>query len=156
MFCSQCGTHADDGAHFCNTCGASLQAPGGIAYQQPSPYQPYPSSQPAPSAPKAVRRSSSAKQPDPYKLQIQQLKLQIRQLKLDLKQINTEMSTIRSRHNQSSAFLPRGLLKEGSRMIEDGRLMGPQKQKQQLQQQIMQLEQQLLSLQQQQQQWQQG
>lgn len=153
MFCSQCGTHADDGAHFCNTCGASLQAPGGIAHQQPSPYQPYQYSQPAP---KAASRSSSAKRQDPYKLQIQQLKLQIRQLKLDLKQINTEMSTIRSRHNQSAAFVPRGFFREGDKMFEDMRLMGPQKKKQQLQQQIMQLEQELLSLQQQQQQWQQG
>lgn len=156
MFCAQCGTHADDGAHFCNTCGASLQAPGGIAHQQPSPYQPYQYSQPPASQPKAVRRSSSAKQQDPYKLQIQQLKLQIRQLKLDLKQINTQMSTIRSRHNQSSAFVPRGFFKESSRLFEDMSLMGPQKKKQQLQQQIMQLEQELLSLQQQQQQWQQG
>jgi len=82
--------------------------------------------------------------------------LQIRQLKLDLKQITTQMSTIRSRHNQSSAFVPRGIFKEGSRIFEDISLMGPQKQKQQLQKQIMQLERQLLSLQQQQQQWQQG
>ncbi|MHB8598240.1 MAG: zinc ribbon domain-containing protein [Ktedonobacteraceae bacterium] len=156
MFCSQCGTHADDGAHFCNSCGASLQAPGGIAHQQPAPYSPYQYSQPPASPPRAVRRSSSAKPQDPYSLQIKQLKLQIRQLKLDLKQINTEMSTIRSRHNQSAGFMPRGFFKEGSRMFEDMRLMGPQNKKQQLQQQIMQLEQELLSLQQQQQQWQQG
>ena len=153
MFCAQCGSHADDGAHFCNTCGAALQAPGGIAHQQPSPYQPY---QPPPSMPKAVRRSSSAKQQDPYAVQIKQLKLQIRQLKLDLKQINTGMSSIRSNYNQTAAFVPRGLFREGDKMVEDMRLRGPQKKKQELQQQIMQLEQQLLSLQQQQQQWQQG
>jgi len=153
MFCAQCGTHAEDGAHFCNTCGAALQAPGGIAYQQPSPYQP---SQPPPSMPKAVRRSGPAKQQDPYAAQIKQLKLQIRQLKLDLKQINTGMSSIRSNYNQTAAFVPRGIFREGDKMFEDIRLRGPQKQKQQLQQQIIQLEQQLLSLQQQQQQWQQG
>ncbi len=145
MFCAQCGTHADDGAHFCNSCGASLQAPGGIAHQQPSP-----------SSPKAASRSSSAKQQDPYALQIKQLKLQIRQLKLNLKQINTQMSSVRSNYNQTSAFVPRGFFREGDKMIEDMRLRGPQKQKQQLQQQIMQLEQELLSLQQQQQRWQQG
>ncbi len=153
MFCAQCGTHADDGAHFCNSCGASLQAPGGIAQQQPPPYQ---YSQPPASPPRAVRRSSSAKPQDPYALQIKQLKLQIRQLKLDLKQINTQMSSVRSNYNQTAAFVPRGFFREGDKMIEDMRLRGPQKQKQQLQQQIMQLEQQLLSLQQQQQQWQQG
>ncbi len=156
MFCAQCGTHADDGAHFCNSCGASLQAPGGITHQQPSSYQPYQYAQPAPSASKAASRSSSVKRQDPYKLQIQQLKLQIRQLKLDLKQINTGMSSIRSNYNQTAAFVPRGFFREGDKMIEDMRLRGPQKQKQELQQQIMQLEQQLLSLQQQQQQWQQG
>jgi|SRR5579863_1752783 len=154
MFCAQCGSHAEDGAHFCNTCGAALQAPGGIAYQQPQSYEPY--QQPVQPVQKAARRSSSAKPQDPYKLQIQQLKLQIRQLKLDLKQITTQMSTIRSRHNQSSAFTPGGFFKESSRLFEDMSLMGPQKKKQQLQQQIMQLEQELLSLQQQQQRWQQG
>ena len=145
MFCAQCGTHADDGAHFCNACGAPLQAPGGVAYQQP-PSQ----------APKAARRSSSAKPQDPYALQIKQLKLQIKQLKLDLKQINTQMSSIRSNYNQTNAFVPHGFFHEADKMVEDMRLRGPQHQKEALQQQIMQLEQQLLSLQQQQQQWQQG
>jgi predicted amidophosphoribosyltransferase len=148
MFCAQCGAHADDGAHFCNACGAPLQVPGGTAYQQSVP--------PVQPAQKGSRRSSSAKQQDPYALQIKQLKLQIRQLKLDLKQINTGMSSIRSNYNQTAAFVPRGLFREGDKMIEDLRLRGPQKQKQDLQQQIMQLEQELLSLQQQQQQWQQG
>ncbi len=154
MFCAQCGAHADDGAHFCNACGAPLQVPGDTAYQQPQSYEPY--QQPVPEVPKASRRSSSAKPQDPYAAQIKQLKLQIRQLKLDLKQINTGMSSIRSNYNQTAAFVPRGFFREGDKMIEDMRLRGPQKQKQQLQQQIMQLEQQLLSLQQQQQQWQQG
>ena len=150
MFCAQCGTRAEDGAHFCNNCGAPLQAPGGVIHQQPPSYEPY--QEPAPKTP---RRSSSTKQQDPYALQIKQLKLQIKQLKLDLKQINTQMSSIRSNYNQTAAFVPRGLFREGDKMIEDMRLRGPQHQKEALQQQIMQLEQELLSLQQQQQQWQQ-
>lgn len=147
MFCAQCGTQADDGARFCSTCGAALQVPGGMAYQPPPPSQP---SRPAPRA-----GGGAKKQQDPYQQQIKQLKLEIRQLKLDLKQINTQMSSIRSGYNETAAFVPRGILRRGDKMIEDARLLGPQKKKQQLQQQIMQLEQQLLSLQQQQQQWQQ-
>lgn len=146
MFCSQCGTHSPDGIHFCNNCGASLQAPGGASYQSPV-------SQPPMAAPsRATKRAS--KPVDPYQEQIKQLKLQIRQLKLDLKQITTKMGNIRSGYNESSAFVPRGFLKHGYKEIEDLRLLGPQQQKQQLQQQIMQLEQQLLGLQQAQAQWQ--
>ncbi len=89
-----------------------------------------------------------------YKEQISQLKLQIRQLKLDLKQINTGMGKTRSQYNQSAAFVPRGILRHGYKEIEDVRLWGPQKKKQELQQQIIYLEQQLLGLQQQQTQWQ--
>ncbi len=140
MFCAQCGTHAQDGVHFCSNCGASLQAPGGASYQAPAT--------PA----RSTRRTS--KQPDPYSEQIKQLKLQIRQLKLDLKQITTKMSSIRSQYNESSAFVPGGFFRHGYKEIEDVRLLGPQQQKQQLQQQIMQLEQQLLGLQQAQAQWQ--
>lgn len=154
MFCAQCGTYADDGARFCNTCGSPLQVSGGSVYAPPE------ASQPSRSGSGAKRGSSSSggtrKQQDPYQLQIKQIKLQIRQLKLDLKQITTEMSTIRARYNESSAFFPRGILKHGDKMFEDARLWGPQKKKQELQQQIMQLEQQLLALQQQQQQWQQS
>ena len=139
MFCAQCGTHVQDGVHFCNNCGASLQAPGNVAYQAPA------------ASPKTTKRSS--KEPDPYDTQIKQLKLQIRQLKLDLKQITTKMSSIRSQYNESSAFVPGGFLRHGYKEIEDMRLLGPQQQKQQLQQQIMQLEQQLLGLQQAQTQW---
>src|SRR5215831_469049 len=74
MFCSQCGMRVNDGAHFCDNCGAALQAPGGVSQVPP------------------VKNSRGAsKANDPYKEQISQLKLQIRQLKLDLKQINTEM-----------------------------------------------------------------
>ncbi|GAC1379686.1 MAG: hypothetical protein NVSMB33_05100 [Ktedonobacteraceae bacterium] len=141
MFCSNCGNHVPDGVRFCDHCGNSLQAPGGISYQQPMPAQ-------TPSGRRAVKPQ------DPFQLQIKQLKLQLKQLKLDLKQINTNMGQIRSQYNQSATFVPRGLLRHGYKEIEDVRLWGPQKQKQELQQLIMQLEQQLLGLQQQQAQWQ--
>ena len=137
MFCSQCGKRIQDGAHYCDNCGAALQAPGGVSQVPPGG---------------SSRGASKAK--DPYKEQIRQLKLQIRQLKLDLKQINTEMGKIRSQYNQSAAFVPGGMLRHGYKEIEDARLWGPQKKKQELQQQIMYLEQQLLGLQQQQTQWQ--
>ena len=143
MFCSQCGFRIPDGVHFCENCGASLRAPGGVRQQ---PLQSTPGM-----ASRGSRRTS--KQQDPYKEQIAQLKLQIRQLKLHLKQITTNMSNIRAQYNETAAFVPRGLLRWGDKAIEDFRLLGPQQQKQQLQQQIMQLEQQLLGLQQAQAQW---
>jgi predicted amidophosphoribosyltransferase len=144
MFCSQCGTHAEDGMRFCQNCGALLQAPGGVV-QQPHSY--------GTPEPGASRSSATAKSQDPYKEQIQQLKLELRQLKLDLKQITTQMSSIRSRYHETNAFVPRGLLRWGDKALEDFRLLGPQQQKEHLQQQIMQLEQELLGLQQAQAQW---
>ncbi|HEY4033874.1 MAG TPA: zinc ribbon domain-containing protein [Ktedonobacteraceae bacterium] len=144
MFCASCGKHVQDGAHFCEICGASLQVPGGVTYQQPTS-----------SGERAVRPSRrSGKVQDPYKEPIKQLKLQIRQLKLDLKQINTKMSSTRSIYNETRAWLPGQQLRHGEKMIEDALLWKPQMNKQQLQQQIIQLEQQLLGLQQQQAQWQ--
>ncbi|HKV56950.1 MAG TPA: zinc ribbon domain-containing protein [Ktedonobacteraceae bacterium] len=145
MFCSNCGAHAQDGDHFCNNCGASLQATSGVAQSAPPPLQT--------ATPKSSRRASGSKPQDPYKDQIAQLKLQLKELKLDLKQITTQMANVRSNYFETSAFVPRGLLKWGYKGIEDFRLMGPQQQKQQLQQHIMQLERQLLSLQQAQAQW---
>ncbi len=68
--------------------------------------------------------------------------------------IIVEMGKIRSQYYQSAAFVPRGMLRHGYKEVEDVRLWGPQKKKQELQQQIMYLEQQLLGLQQQQTQWQ--
>jgi hypothetical protein len=147
MYCSQCGTQAPDGARFCQNCGASLTAPGGIVQQPPTPINE------DPPTPRPSRRSSTSKAQDPYKEQIAQLKLQIRQLKLNLKQINTKMSGTRSQYYETAAFVPEGILRKGYKMIEDARLLGPQQQKQQLQQEIMQLEQQLLGLQQAQAQW---
>jgi predicted amidophosphoribosyltransferase len=143
MFCSQCGFRTQDGAHFCENCGTSFRAPGGVRQE------------PVLSTPEMLSRSTprAGKLQDPYKEQIAQLKLQIRQLKLHLKQITTNMSNIRSQYNETAAFVPRGLLRWGDKAIEDFRLLGPQQQKQQLQQQIMQLEQQLLGLQQAQAQW---
>ncbi len=153
MFCTNCGTPVQDGDHFCNNCSTPLQAPGGVVQQ---PHTPVPSVIPSPpvaATPKVSRRSGSSKLQDPYKDQIQQLKLQIRQLKLDLKQITTQMSNIRSQYYETTAFVPRGMLRWGKKAIEDFQLLGPQQQKQQLQQQIMQLERELLSLQQAQVQW---
>lgn len=153
MFCSTCGLHVQDGDHFCNNCGAPLQASGGVV-QQPSISVPPATSSPSlPAASKISRVSSSNKPQDPYKDQIQQLKLHIRELKLDLKQITTNMANTRSQYYQTAAFVPRGLLRWGKKAFEDFQLLGPQQQKQQLQQEIMQLERQLLSLQQAQAQW---
>src|SRR6266699_5680762 len=116
MFCSQCGMCVKDGAHFCDNCGAALQVPGGVSQVAPV---------------ESSRGTSKAQ--DPYKEQIRQIKLQIRQLKLDLKRINTEMGKIRSQYNQSAAFVPRGMLRHGYKEIEDVRLWGPQKKKQEWQ-----------------------
>ena len=145
MFCSSCGARAQDGDHFCNNCGASLQTTGGVVHSAPPPLQA--------AELKSSRRASASKPQDPYKDQIAQLKLQLKELKLDLKQITTQMANVRSNYFETSAFVPRGLLKWGYKGIEDFRLLGPQQQKQRLQQHIMQLEQQLLSLQQTQAQW---
>lgn len=147
MYCSRCGARAEDGARFCQDCGAPLQGPGGVM-QQPYP----PVARETPPAPPS-RRPRASKSQDPYKDQIQQLKLELRQLKLDLKQITTQMSSIRSRYHETAAFVPRGLLRWGDKAIEDFRLLGPQQQKERLQQHIMQLERELLSLQQAQTQW---
>ena len=146
MFCTHCGSHVNDGDHFCNNCGAPLQAVGGVAQRAPAPAQP-------PAAPASTHRSGAGKPRDPYKDQIAQLKLQIRELKLDLKQITTQMANTRSQYYETAAFVPRGLLRWGYKGLEDFRLLGPQQQKQQLQLHIMQLEQQLLSLQKAQVQW---
>ncbi len=155
MYCARCGAHNQDGAHFCQNCGNALQAPGAVL-QQP-PIDPYPiyareGQQDAP-APRRTRGVRSMKPQDPYQDQIKQLKLQIKQMKLYLKQINTQMSATRSQYNQTSAFVPEGIIKRGYKWFEDMRLLGPQQQKQQLQQQIIQLEQQLIGLQQAQMQW---
>lgn len=133
MFCTACGQHMKDGAHFCDHCGAQLEQPGAITYSAPA--------------------RSTGLHSDPYKEQIAQLKLQLRQLKLSLKQISTGMSNKRAQYNETAAFVPRGMLRHGYKMIEDVQLWGPQQRKQQLQQEIAQLEQELLGLQQAQIQW---
>lgn len=141
MYCSSCGTRVQDGTYFCSNCGASLRDEGALSYRSPVPQG---------NSRRAVRVT------DPYRDQIAELRLQIKQLKLDLKHITTNMSSTRSQYYETSAFVPRGLLRHGYKMIEDFRLLGPQQQKQQLQQQIMQLEQQLLGLQHAQAQWKAG
>src|SRR5690348_12780841 len=117
MFCAACGLRVKDGAHFCENCGASLQAPGGVTYD----------------APEAPARRTRGKPKDPYKDQITQLKLQLKQLKLYLKQVNAGMSNTRSQYYETAAFVPRGFLREVYKGFEDARLLGPQQQKQRLQ-----------------------
>ncbi len=152
MYCARCGAYNQDGAHFCQNCGNQLQAPGAVLQQPPiDPYQIY--TQEEPSVRPRARSGRSVKPRDPYQDQIKQLKLQIKQMKLYLKQVNTHMSATRAQYNQTSAFVPEGILKRGYKWFEDMRLLGPQQQKQQLQQQILQLEQQLLGLEQAQTQW---
>lgn len=144
MFCSACGSHVEDGEHFCSNCGASLQAPRGVLQQAPGSV----------AAPGRARGGGkgNGRPKNPYREQIQQLRLQIRQLKLDLKQINTSMGKTRAHYNQTAAFLP-WPIREGVKMFEDVNLMSSQPQKEQLQQQIMVLERQLLSLQQAEMEW---
>ncbi len=137
MYCAACGQRVKDGAHFCENCGAALQAPGGV-----TPY----------GAEKPVARTRGKAQ-DPYKDQIDQLKLQLKQMKLYLKQVNTQLSNTRSQYYETAAFVPHGMLREGYKWFEDVRLLGPQQKKQRLQQEIMTMEQQLLGLQQAQTQW---
>jgi len=155
MYCPRCGAYNQDGAHFCQNCGTTLQAPD-AARQRPS-IEPYPVyvqeeqiEEPVRSRTRSMR---SVKPRDPYQDQIKQLKLQIKQMKLYLKQVNTQMSVTRAQYNQTSAFVPEGIIKRGYKWFEDMRLLGPQQQKQQLQEQIIQLEQQLIGLQQAQIQW---
>ena len=169
MYCSRCGAHNQDGARFCQNCGAPLQAPGAVHERPYIP--PYPSESaeeqpkdaidsyaPQPRSQRRPRQQTDGgvrtpKPQDPYKDQIKQLKLELKQLKLYLKEINTKMASTRSQYHETSAFVPEGILHRGYKWFEDMRLLGPQQQKQQLQQQIMQMEQQLLGLEQAQNQW---
>ncbi len=148
MYCPDCGQPVNAESHFCEQCGAPLQAserraapPMRLHADVPEPYE----------QASSVRMRNRMQ--DPYKDQIAQLRLQIKQLKLDLKHITTNMSNTRAQYNQTATFVPRGLLRHGYKMIEDFRLLGPQQQKQQLQQEILNLEQELLGLQQAQAQW---
>jgi hypothetical protein len=117
-----------------------LQQPGAITDTAPAQYV-------------HANREVSASHTDPYKEQIADLKLQIRQLKVFLKQVNTGMSTKRAQYNETAAFVPRGMLRRGYKMVEDVQLWGPQQRKQQIQQELAQIEQELLGLQQAQVQW---
>jgi len=130
MFCATCGQRVRDGAHFCDHCGAQLEQPEAITRTAPT-----------------ESTHTYHEVTDPYKEQIAQLKLQMKQLKLMLKQINMDMSNKRAQHSETAAFVPRGVLRRGYKMIEDAQLWGPQQRKQQLQQEILQMEQELLGLQ---------
>jgi predicted amidophosphoribosyltransferase len=136
MFCATCGQRVRDGAHFCDHCGAQLELPGAITQTAP-----------------AESMHTYHEVTDPYKEQIVKLKLQMKQLKLMLKQVNMDMSNKRAQHSETAAFVPRGVLRRGYKMIEDVQLWGPQQRKQQLQQEILQMEQELLGLQKAQTEW---
>ena len=161
MFCSACGQSVREDAHFCERCGAQFQeeseiAPGEtVPYGQDGQVEAGVSTEPALTTIKPRRRSVgdpySVK--DPYKEQIAEIRLHIKQLKLELKQIATDMANTRAHYNQTSAFIPHGILHKGYKLFEDARLLGPQQQKQQLQQEILRLEQELLDLQQAQLDW---
>jgi len=139
MYCSTCGQQLSDGAHFCEHCGASLELPGAVTNGSPT---------------RSAHTYHEIK--DPYKEQITQLRLELKQLKLDLRQIKTGMSSRRAQYNQSSAFVPGGVLKRGYKMLEDFQLWSPQRQKETLQQEILRMEQELLGLEQAQLQWKQS
>lgn len=152
MFCSNCGSHVNDGDHFCNECGAPLQAAGGITQHAPAPT----SAVPAPPAPRAPARRSGAgvaRPKDPYKDQIAQLRLQLKEIKLRLRELNNQISGTRANYFEFDSFAQRGPLRSIGRMIEGTQLYGPYQQRQQMREQVMQMEQQLLSLQQAQAQW---
>jgi predicted amidophosphoribosyltransferase len=136
MYCSTCGQQLQDGAHFCEHCGATLERPGAVTTTNPT---------------RSTHISHEAQ--DPYKDQISQLRLQLKQLKLDLRQIKTNMSNKRALHNQTAAFVPGEVFRRGYKMLEDFQLWSPQRQKETLQQEILRLEQELLGLEQAQAQW---
>jgi hypothetical protein len=158
MFCTNCGSPVEDGAHFCSSCGSPLQQPGAISYQ------------PVQQAGQGARgrrgqgqageratgtgRARQPKPQDPFQPQIKALKLQLKQMKLYLKQINQEMAITRAQYQEMRPLLFGSLAWHLGKGFEEFRLWKPQQQKQALQNQIMQLEQQLLSLEYQQAQWQ--
>jgi anion-transporting ArsA/GET3 family ATPase len=150
MFCSNCGSHVNDGEHFCNNCGAALQPTGGVSQHAHAADAP-----PAP-APRATARKAGAgggKPQDPYKDQIAQLRLQLKEVKLRLRELNNQISGTRSNYFEFDSFAQRGPLREIGRMVEGTQLYGPYQQRQQMREQVMQMEQQLLALQEAQQQW---
>jgi hypothetical protein len=129
-----------NGANFCDKCGTALRQTREVeTYAEPR---------------RVAAQPARGRVQDPYKEEIKQLRLQIKQLKIYLKQITTKMSSTRARYHETDAFVPRGLLHKGYKILEDVRLLGPQQQKEQLQRQIMQMEQELLGLQQAQAEWQ--
>ena len=158
MYCSACGQHLREDAHFCDHCGASTELPGAVTNESPAaPSRTYRevevpaevSYEERPVAPTHTYYENE----DPYKDQITRLKLELKQIKLELKRVNADLSATRAQHSTTAAFVPRGTLRRGYKIIEDVRLWGPQQQKQALQQEILNMEQELLNLQQAQVQW---
>ncbi|MBA2682497.1 MAG: zinc ribbon domain-containing protein [Ktedonobacteraceae bacterium] len=160
MFCSACGQSVSEDARFCQHCGAQFQEEGEIATKEIAPEiapyeEPYEEIESATATEPVlapVRPGHQAAR-DPYKEQIAELRLYIKRLKLELRQITTDMANTRAQYNQTSAFIPRGILHKGYKLFEDARLLGPQQQKQRLQQEVLRLEQELLDLQQAQLDW---
>ncbi len=156
MFCSACGQSVSENARFCQHCGAQFQEEEEIAPREIAPYEePYQEVEPIAAAEPVLApvRSRRRVVRDPYKEQIAELKLYIKQLKLELRQITTDMANTRAHYNQTSAFIPRGILHKGYKLFEDANLLGPQQQKERLQQEVLRAEQELLNLQQAQLDW---
>ncbi len=156
MFCSACGQSVSENARFCQHCGAQFQEEEEIAPREIAPYEePYQEVEPV-AATESVLAPAKPRQRavrDPYKEQIAELRLYIKQLKLELRQITTDMANTRAHYNQTSAFIPRGILHKGYKLFEDAHLLGPQQQKERLQQEVLRAEQELLDLQQAQLDW---
>ena len=154
MYCSACGQHLRDDARFCDHCGASTELPGAVTDESPAATSGTYREVDGPYEERTVRPSHTYHEnEDPYKDQITQLKLELKQIKLELKRVNADLSATRAQHSTTAAFVPRGTLRRGYKMIEDVRLWGPQQQKQALQQEILSMEQELLDLEQAQVQW---
>ncbi len=154
MYCSACGQHLRDDAHFCDHCGASTELPGAVTNESPVAPAPIEYAVDGPPVVRSIAPSHTYHENvDPYKDQITQLKLELKQIKLELKRVNADLSATRAQHNTTAAFVPRGTLRRGYKMFEDMRLWAPQQQKQALQQEILNMEQELLNLEQAQVQW---
>ncbi len=166
MFCTQCGTAANEGAHFCHACGTPLgtpsgtpesgalsgtppypvpQPPGTLYPQQMLPAQPaLPAEQPPTG--RKPRGASSRANTDPRKQQVKALKLELKRLRIEMQQVNAQLSQIRAKYGQGRPFIPWGVVNRVYREVENLELRNPQQHKQMLQQQIIQVEQQILAL----------
>lgn len=150
MFCSKCGSQAQDGDRFCNNCGNALQATGGVMQR---PFRPGPQRNQANQ--RGPRRPAAGmnRQKSPYRDQIVQVRLQLKEQRIRLRELNSQISGTRSNYFEFDSFIQRGPIHNIGRMVEGAQLFGPYQQRKQLQEQVTQLEQQLLSLEKAQEQW---